>query len=1338
MTATFGRIDEFEEGKEDWIQYVERLEHFFEANNVSTDAKKRSILLSVMGPSAYKLLRSLVSPDKPGEKSYEELVTAMKLHHNPVPSEIVQRYKFNCRFRRDGESVAKFVSELRSLAEFCNYRATLDDMLRDRLVCGIHDDHIQRRLLAEEKLTFQKAMEIAVAMETAASNSRMLQGSLQPSLVSDADVGEVHKLQSTVKPPTAAVACYRCGKSNHLAQQCRFKAVKCHGCGKMGHLVKVCRSTTLRKRQTSVGAGTQEVQHLQVGAPEGDGVISHEEEEYSLFHVRSEPEIPLKVLVGINQQQVEMEVDTGASLSVLSEKTFRKFWPEQVLQKSSVKIRTYTGESLKVVGCMEADITYGDQKSHVSLLVVEGQGPNLLGRDLLRQIQLNWHEIFCLQWTSSLQCILQQHKDVFKEELGTMKGFQAKLYVDGSITPRFCKAHSMSYAMRQKVDDELQRLQKEGIIEPVQFAEWAAPIVPILKADKKSVRICGDYKLTVNRACKLDNYPIPRIEDLFATLSGGKFFTKLDLSQAYQQLLLDEEAKKFVVINTQRGLFQYNRLPFGVSSAPGIFQRAMENLLQGIPNVIVYIDDILVSGASEVEHLAVLRKVLSRLKEVGLRLKKHKCVFMTTSVTFLGHKIDAQGLHPLESKVRAVKEAPTPCNVTELKAYLGLLTYYGRFLPNRSMVLAPLYTLLRAKVPWRWTTVEAAAFKASKQLLLSSQCLVHYNRHEEVVLSCDASAYGIGAVLSHRFRDGTEKPIGFVSRTLSPAERNYSQLEKEGLACVFGIKRFHSYLFGRHFYLCTDHKPLLTLFKESRAVNPQASARIQRWALTLSMYEYTLQFKRTEDHANADALSRLPLPEHPQSVPLPVETIFLMECLESSPITAVQIRSWTKRDPLLARVVKFIKEGWPEVCAEDLKPFSSRKLELSVEDDCILWGSRVVVPPPGRSLILQELHEGHPGISRMKSLARMVVWWPGMDKDIEDKVKSCHDCQQDRPKPAPTPLHPWEYPSRPWARVHIDLAGPCFGHMFLVLIDAHTKWLEVNPLSSTTSKVIIENLRMVFARLGLPETVVSDNASYFVSQEFEDFLQRNGIRHTTSAPYHPSSNGLAERAVQVFKTGMKRMTVGSLNDRISRFLFAYRRTPQTTTGHSPAELLMGRNLRSHLDLIHPDVSKRVVLKQHKQKEYHDQRAVGRSFTAGDQVYVRNFGRGHPWLPGRILESTGPVSFRVQLENGQIIWRRHLDQIRKLHDVGTQHATPMELVTLPLPNDLPEPATGVVEEREKNDSSLNSPTPAIPSVKGDSPNIDTLDPPMPMPEPVQVESPRYPSRIRKPPKRFGFD
>lgn len=220
------------------------------------------------------------------------------------------------------------------------------------------------------------------------------------------------------------------------------------------------------------------------------------------------------------------------------------------------------------------------------------------------------------------------------------------------------------------MEDELDRLQQEGIIEPIQFSEWAAPIVPVMKADKKSVRICGDYKVTVNQAAKVDRYPIPKIEDLFASLAQGEKFTKLDMSQAYQQLILDEESRKYVVINTHKGLFQYTRLPFGISSAPAIFQRVMEGLLQGIPHVSVYLDDILITGKNDVEHLATLEAVLTRFEEAGLRLKRSKCVFMAPSVEYLGHTIDAEGLHPTESKVKAIKNAPVPKNVTELRAYL--------------------------------------------------------------------------------------------------------------------------------------------------------------------------------------------------------------------------------------------------------------------------------------------------------------------------------------------------------------------------------------------------------------------------------------------------------------------------------------------------------------------------------------------------------------------------------------------------------------------------------------------------------------------------------------------
>ena len=322
-----------------------------------------------------------------------------------------------------------------------------------------------------------------------------------------------------------------------------------------------------------------------------------------------------------------------------------------------------------------------------------------------------------------------------------------------------------------------------------------------------------------------------------------------------------------------------------------------------------------------------------------------------------------------------------------------------------STVLAPLYRLLRHSTSWRWGCIEHQAFEhISKQLLTSAQLLVHYDPELELILACDASAHGIGAVLSHRMPDSSEKPIGFVSRTLSKTEIKYLQIEKEGLSCVFGVKKFHSNLYGHHFTLIIDHKPLHTLF--SRAVPPQASGRIQRWALTLAAYEYTLFWCLTKQHENADAMSRLPLPKKPLETPLPAELVLLMEHLEESPVAATQIRMWTRRDPLLSRVSRYLHEGWPDQCDDQLKPYCCHKMELSLHDDCLLWGSRVIIPPPAREVVLGELHAGHPGISRMKTLARMFVWWPSMDGDIVKMVQSCHICQQYRPAPPPAPLQP--------------------------------------------------------------------------------------------------------------------------------------------------------------------------------------------------------------------------------------------------------------------------------------------------------------------------------------------
>ena len=327
-----------------------------------------------------------------------------------------------------------------------------------------------------------------------------------------------------------------------------------------------------------------------------------ENDEYFLMSVNTvSSNKPIVVPVMVDKHPLNMELDTGAAVSLVSEETFNQHWPDKPLQESSIKLKTYSGETIEVQGTVHAKLP---------LLIVKGKGPSLFGREWLDKITLDWQEIHRVQ-SGTVKELLEKHSPLFEDGLGLLHDFQAKIYVDPDVPPKFCKPRPVPYAFRAKVENELNRLTELGIIESVKFSEWAAPIVPVLKSDGKSVRICGDYSVMVNKASKLECYLIHKIDDLLTSLTGGVVFYKLDMSQAYQQLVLDESSKKYVVINTHKGLFRYNRLPFGVSSAPAVFQRVMESVLQGIPNVVVYFDDILVAGKSTAEHLSTLEKVLS-------------------------------------------------------------------------------------------------------------------------------------------------------------------------------------------------------------------------------------------------------------------------------------------------------------------------------------------------------------------------------------------------------------------------------------------------------------------------------------------------------------------------------------------------------------------------------------------------------------------------------------------------------------------------------------------------------------------------------------------------------
>ena len=1151
------------------------------------------------------------------------------------------------------------------------------------------------------------------------------------------------KLQGGDSPqPTQSGCCYRCG-GQHKQSACPCKEWVCHFCKKKGHLAKVCRKKH-KQRTEQTNAVTIE-----------QTPASGSTQEYTMYHVQSGTSKPYKATIMVNGNPIWMEIDTGASVSVVGEETFNTIQRGEKplkLEKSSVQLQTYTGGEIPVLGSVLVPVEHNHQTLTLPLLVTERNGPPLLGRNWLSALRLDWQTVFSVEPNPSLQQVLDRHSSLFKDGLGEVRDVKAKIHISKDEHPRFFKPYQVPFARRKSVEEELERLQSMGVIQPVQFSDWAAPIVPVMKSDGR-VRICGNYKVTVNRAARLDKYPIPRIEELFASLAGGKLFTKLDLSHAYLQVPLDEQSRQFVTINTHKGLFEYKRLPFGVASAPSIFQRVMENLLQGIQGVCVYIDDILITGSTETEHLHNLASVLARLESAGMRLKREKCSFLLPSVSYLGHVISAEGLKTESAKVQAIVDAPEPQNVGELRSFLGMVTYYGKFLPDLATTLASLYHLLGKSTPWVWRKDQREAFQHIKQLLHSGRVLTHFDDKLPLVLACDASPYGLGAVLSHRMPNNEEKPIGFASRTLTKAEKNYSHLDKEALAIVYGVKKFHQYLHGRTFQIKSDHKPLTHIFGESRAIPTMASGRIQRWALILGGYDYTIQYKEGKSMANADALSRLPLKSSRAEVPRPPELVRLVEHLASTPLSCTKIRLLTDHDPILSRIRKWVQEGWPtreQSVNPDLQSYSRRKDELSTEGGCVLWGSRVIIPIKGRRRALDMLHEAHPGIVRMKSLARGYMWWPGMDSEIESCVKQCTDCQTSRKLPPVAPLHPWARPERPWTRIHIDYAGPFEGKMFLLLIDAYSKWLEIHVTSTSTTTATIELMRRTFASVGLPETVVSDNASTFTSEEFGEFLRRNGIRHVRSPPYHPASNGLVERAVQTFKEGMKRQKSGTLNTRLSRFLLRYRIIPHSSTGTSPSELLWGRKLRSTLDLLVPNTNRKLQQNQDHQKELYDSRSKTRQFNVNDFVYARNYGSGPLWLPGLVVSLQGTAMYEVRLSDNRVIIR-HLDQLRPrvsdgepvtmASDSATEELVRAEDISAPVQElesagdscaiEVPEPggAPRSAEIENPTDTSTESAALMVPplrtEVTPEQPGIETPGNPL-----------RRSTRARQPPLRYG--
>lgn len=1189
------------------------------------EQKKEALLLHFIGVNAYNILCDKLTPQQPENKTFKEIVSVLEDHFEPKPSELVECFRFNMRRQQDGESAGEFVVALRKLAVGCEFGQYLNKALRNQFVFGLADKKLQSRLLERKDLILDDAISIVTASELAEKGGMELQNGGEK-----LNVNKIKKSNEFKKNSKKAATnithenkkCFRCGNTSHLANECNYKHVTCHFCKQKGHLRKVCFKEKKQMHQI-------------------DGKDEMTVEELLLVNAKGEVnKINSKIMhtLRVNDHSINFELDTGSPVSIINVADAKRYFPTLKVSPPDVELVSYCGTSLQCMGYIVVTVISSGKGKEAKLYIVRSNQKPIVGREWLQIIKLNWHEIFNTKGYASVneigtketfnkEQLIQKYPRVFSKSMGKIDSLQVRLYLKPEITPKFVKSRRVPFSMMDAVEKQLKQHIDEGLLEKVERSEWATPIVVVPKKDG-SVRICGDYKVTLNTALVVDEHPLPTIEELFCKMAGGERFSKIDLTKAYLQLEVHPSDRLLLTLSTHKGLFQPTRLMYGVASAPAKFQRLMEQILGDIDGVTVFIDDIKVTAPNDEIHIQRINEILRRLEKYNMRVNMEKSEFIKDDIEYCGYVISKYGIQRMKSKVETKKNMKRASNVDEVRVFLGLINYYGRFIRNLSDIVYPLNKLLCKDAKFIFDEQCERAFQEIKQQMQSDTVLAHYEPKLKLVLAVDASPTGVGAVLSQLDIHEVERPIQFASQTLTETQQKYSQVDKEAYAIIYGVRKFYDYLYGNKVCLITDKRAMSQIFSPQKGLPIYSATRMQHYAIFLQQFNYEIKCRKSEDNANADALSRLPDPKMYSHV----EEVFVIhqQMIENLPVTTEELKEQTGADKDVTKLLKSLQYG-RECDSRDR--FGVAQTEFSLQNGCIFRGIRVYIPQKLRERVLNELHTAHFGISKMKSLARAYVWWNSMDKEIESVVNKCIECQNTRPDPKKIKVtHTWMRPRKPFERVHADYAGPIFGKYLFVLVDAFTKWPEIHICPNMNSDTTIQKCREIFSQFGIPNVFVSDHGRQFDSKEFQQILKNNGILHKQGAPYHPATNGQAERYVQTIKNKLmaSKCTPVTVHAEMSKILMAYRRAIHPATGKSPAMLMFGRQIQSRLDLLIPndDVNNQLRILPSKQ------------FVVGERVAVRDYLSKVKWRYGTVEKICGELHYDVKL---QFIYRLFITQ-----------------------------------------------------------------------------------------------
>lgn len=1269
MNTNYGRIEPF--NGNNFELFEQQLECIITLNDIPK-TKQTPLLITNLTPRVLETLNHLCAPEKPIKKDYSDLITLLENRFAKSTSTVLDRNAFRSRNQTMTESIEEYIIELKKLAKRCEFK-DMEDQVKEKFIDGVNKPLIKFELLKNGDVSLEKLIIMARTVEAALKQSNLDQepaGSSQGTkdlfytgqrssvhtsqaksqLKQQRQSGNKQAQQSTIKKKD--MTCFVCGKDNHVRSECSLKNKFCSECGKQGHLFRVCR---VRQTKTVNVLGEDDIgEDIQNLFKTEDKADMYSMYSYDFINRKVPPQLINLLVEG---QPVVLELDTGSEVSTLTIDDQQKLFPGKAIQKTHISFKNFDQSLSQPIGIVKnINISWNNINKTGDVYIVSNDKPRILGRNWLsifEQWPLDFNKTLYDQKVNKtcnpVDMVKEKFMEVFTPGWGDFKGECISLKLKTDAKPKFLPVRQVPFALKDKVKNEIKRLLDNKRIEPVKYSEWGTPIVPIMKPDG-SVRLCGDYKVTLNPSLETDHYPLPHIDTIFQNLKGGEYYCELDLKEAYLQAPLDPSSQALTVINTEFGIYKYLYLPYGVSTGPGSFQRLMSMKLSHIPNTVVFIDNIYMCGQNLLEMSDILDKVLSVLKDSGLKLKPEKCKFFRKSIEVFGYKIDKEGISIIKENIQPILELPPPENMTMLRSFLGKINYYSRFLKDMATIIAPLYDCTKNE-KFKWNADCQHSFDLIKKKLATAQSVSHYDPTLPLILSCDAASEGISAVLSNRGPDNVIKPIAFVSKKLNDREKRYSALDKEAMAIVFGVTKFYNFLYGQQFELETDNTALVRIFGPSKGIPKMAAKRLQHYAIFLSAFSYKIRHIPTNKNP-ADYLSRMPT-KVKQDLDLDKQLGVCVNYIDSSDPNTIDwevIQKETKKDKLLSTIIRYSYDGWPDVklIEPQLKPFYIKRNEISIDRGCLFWGHRIIIPHSIRKDVLNELHKSHFGSSRMIDMAKSYFWWPKLNEDIIDITRTCINCLSYRNAPPKANLKPWPVPPSAWYRLHADFLGPLFGKMFLIVVDSYSKWPEVFQMANIASTLSIQKFEQIFLSYGFPIHLVTDNGTSFTSHDFQTYCKKRGINHTFTPPHHPATNGAAERFVETFKSNITKIVESgkSLNYAISIFLSDYRSTPHKSTGVSPARLMLGREVRSRLSLLRPTpIFQDLLLRQSRAVD-----SVGGSrnlnFQVGENVMTRDFRKGHnPWVKGLIVKESIPnTTYFIDVDG--LTWKRHVNQMLK--------------------------------------------------------------------------------------------